>query len=162
VCSSDLFELGNLTFGGGMLSELPVGQKSSLYTNLHLGIVPFGGYSIKLGPDTASFRDFNYGGGAGAKFESNLDFHNFLSIYISAFYYWMARYSGTKENNLIGIIRPTVFFRVCKNMQLGFQYFLYTNDKYSYKVHTSNLISSEQKVVLLFNLGNDKPDKYKN
>ena len=152
---NSIFELGNLFFSGGIISKLPLGQKSFLNTNLHLGLVPFGGYSIKPGPDTAPFRDFNYGGGAGAKIESTLDFRNFVNINIFASYYWMDTYSGIKENNFIGIFKPTILFRVYKNMQLGFQYFVYTNDKFAETVHTSNLRSSEQKFVLLFNIGNN-------
>jgi hypothetical protein len=155
--NNSIFELGNLTFSGGILSKMAVGQKSLLYSNLHLGIVPFGGYSVKLGPDTALFRDFNYGGGAGAKLESTFGFRNIVNLNISALYYWMYRYTGTKENNLIGIIRPTLLIRVVRNVQLGFQYFLYTNDKYYQQIHTSNLKSSEQKFMLLFDFGTNKP-----
>jgi hypothetical protein len=154
--NNSIFELGNLTFSGGILSKMAVGQKSFLYSNLHLGIVPFGGYSVKLGPDTALFRDFNYGGGAGVKLESTFGFRNIANLNISALYYWMFRYTGTKENNLIGIIRPTLLIRVAKNVQLGFQYFLYTNDKYFQQIHTSNLKSSEQKFMLLFDFGTNK------
>ena len=152
--NNHIFELGNLTFSGGIISEMPVGQKSFLHTNLHLGIVPFGGYSINLGPDTSLFRDFNYGGGVGSKIDCTLEIHKFININLSAIYYWMKTYSGIKEDNLIGIIEPTILLRVQKNIQLGFQYFLYTNDKYSNKIHTSNIINSEQKFVVLYNFGN--------
>ena len=114
--NNQVFELGNLTFNGGLLSKLAFGPKSFLYTNLHLGLVPFGRYSIKPVADTASLRDFNYGGGTGAKFEGTLNIHNFINMNISVFYYWMSTYSGTKENNLIGIIRPTVLFQRGFNM----------------------------------------------
>jgi len=162
--NNKIFELGNITFSGGILTKLPVGQKSFLYTNFHLGILPFGGYSIKLGPDTASVRDFNYGGGASAKLESTFDFHHFMNLNISAQYYWMNTYTGIGEHNLIGIINPTILFRVYKNIQVGFQYFLYTNYMYHDGI-TSNLRNSEQKLMLLYNFGDskssDKPDKAK-
>ncbi|MFA6924867.1 MAG: DUF3943 domain-containing protein [Bacteroidales bacterium] len=152
--NNNTFELGNITFSGGILSKLPVGKKSFLYTNLHLGIVPFGGYSTKLGPDTSEFRDYNFGGGMGGKFKSTLDICNLVNVGFSADYYWMRTYSGTPGNNLIGIIKPSILFRVYKNLNLGFEYFLYANDRNPGKHPDFDMKNSEQRIILLYDFKN--------
>ena len=72
--SNKKFELGNIAFGSGVFSKLPVGSSNSvLYTNFHLAIVPFSGNSTRNGPDTTEVRDYNFGGGLEGKFESTLN-----------------------------------------------------------------------------------------
>ena len=157
--NNNTFELANLTFSGGILSQYPVGSKSYLNTNFHLGIVPFGGYSVIPGPDTSQLRAFNYGGGLGAKFQTGLNICDRVNIKFSAMFYWMTKYAGISGNNLIGIIEPSILFRIYKNLHLGLEYFLYTNDKYADKPNDFDIKNAEQKFVLLYKFENNKHSK---
>src|SRR6185295_13595890 len=54
------FELGSIGFGGGVFTKMPVGKTSTLYANAHLAIVPFGGHSRLVGPDSSQVRDYDF------------------------------------------------------------------------------------------------------
>ncbi len=43
------FELGTIGFGPGVISKLPISKSTSLYTDLHVDIVPFGALSGRFG-----------------------------------------------------------------------------------------------------------------
>jgi len=61
-------ELGTIAFGGGIMSRFPVYKDSYLFSHIYLAIVPFGGNSTQLGPDTSQIRDYNFVGGMETKF----------------------------------------------------------------------------------------------
>ena len=60
---NNIFEVGALGFGGGLISKIPVAQHSNIYSSLHLAAVPLAGNNTQYGPDTSEFRHYNFGGG---------------------------------------------------------------------------------------------------
>ncbi len=142
------FELGTIMFGGGVVTKLPITTNSNLYTNIHLGIVPLAGNSTQYGPDTSQFRDYNYGGGLGGKFESTFELGKAASATFIGYYYWIHTYVGHKGDHYIGIIRPRIEIRFVNNLSLGFEHLVYYSDRYPADYHPIHLVRTEQRVFL--------------
>jgi hypothetical protein len=153
------FELGTIAFGGGMISKLRVSENSNLYFDLHLGIVPLAGNSTRLGPDTSQFRDYNFGGGAEGKLETTLNLAGWASVTFRGFYYWIHTYVGNAGNNFIGIIKPSVAFRIVSNLSLGFEQVVYYCDRYPRDFHNVHDVRTEQKVFLQLYIDNFKQQR---
>jgi hypothetical protein len=153
------FELGTIAFGGGLISKLPIGANSNLYWDVHLGIVPLGGNSTRLGPDTSQFIDYNYGGGMETKFESTLNLGGWASVTFRGYYYWIHTYVGFAGDNFIGIIKPSIAFRVVDNLSLGFEQLVYYSDRYPRDFPNVHDVRTEQKVFLQFYVDNFKHEK---
>lgn len=142
------FELGAITFGGGVLSKLSLTNNSILYTNLHLGIVPLAGNSTRYGPDTSEFRDYNYGGGLAGKFLSTLEIGKRASVTFVGYYYWIRTYVGHKGNHYIGMIRPRLEIRFVNNLSLGLEHLVYYSDRYPSDFHPIHIVRTEQRIYL--------------
>jgi hypothetical protein len=142
------FELGTITFSGGVVSKLPLSKKSDLYTTLHLGIVPLAGNSTRYGPDTSQFRDYNYGGGLQANLESTLELGRRASATFVGYYYWIHTYVGHRGDHFMGIIRPRIEVRFINNLSLGFEHFVYYSDRYPADFHAIHLVRTEQRIFL--------------
>ena len=153
------FELGTIAFGGGMISKLPVSANSNLYFDVHLGIVPLAGNSTRLGPDTTEFRDYNYGGGAEGKLETTLNLGGWVSVTLRGFYYWIHTYVGNAGNNFVGIIKPSVAFRVFGNFSLGFEQLVYYSDRYPHDFPDVHDVRTEQKIFLQLYIDNFKQER---
>jgi hypothetical protein len=153
------FELGTIAFGGGMISKLAVSATSNLYLDVHLGIVPLAGNSTRLGPDTSQFRDYNYGGGAEGKLETTLNLGGWASVTLRGYYYWIHTYVGNAGNNFIGIIKPSVAFRVFGNFSLGFEQLVYYSDRYPHEFPDVHEVRTEQKIFLQLYIDNFKQER---
>lgn len=146
------FELGAIAFGGGVFTKLPISKTSNLYTNLHLGIIPFAGNSTRFGPDTSQVRDYNFGDGFMAKFESTITLGKYATGSMVFYYYLIHTYIGSPGNNYIAILKPRVTIRIYKPLNIGFEYFVYYNDRYITGIHAIHSMQTEQKVFLLLYL----------
>jgi len=153
------FELGTIAFGGGMISKLPVSSSSNLYFDVHLGIVPLAGNSTRLGPDTSQFRDYNYGGGAEGKLETTLNLGGWVSVTFRGYLYWIHTYVGYAGDNFIGIIKPSVAFRIAGNFSLGFEQLVYYSDRYPRDFPYIHNVQTEQKIFLQFYIDNFKQER---
>ena len=146
------FELGAIGFGGGLITKVLVDKvsKSNLYTSLHLAAVPFAGSSRQFGPDTTQVRDYDYGGGLEGKFESTINMGKRATATMVGYYYWIHNYVGIQENNFIGILRPRVTISIIKSLSIGYEHFIYLNDRYINSLSPSHLQRTEEKIFLLF------------
>jgi Domain of unknown function (DUF3943) len=150
------FELATVAFGPGMISKLPVSANSTLYFDVHFGIVPLGANSMILGPNNSEFRDYNYGGGAEGKLEGVLVLGGWAKVRLRSNYYWLHTYVGIAGDNFIGIVRPTVEFRLVDNLSIGFEHLVYYSDRYALGVPTDLNVRTEQKVFLQYDIENFK------
>ena len=153
------FELGTIAFGGGMISKLPVSENSNLYFDVHLGVVPLAGNSTRLGPDTTQFIDYNYGGGLETKFESTLNLGGWASVTFRGYYYWIHTYVGNMGDNFIGIIKPSIAFRLVDNLSLGFEQLVYYSDRYPRDFADVHDVRTEQKIFLQYYIDNFKQER---
>jgi len=149
------FELGTIALGGGIMSKYPVSKDAYILANFHLGVVPFGGNSTQLGPDTSQFRDYNFCGGMETKLEAGLNL-DWASVQLNGYYYWLNTYVGTPGNNFVGIIRPRITIKLIKNLNLGFEELAYITDRYTSDFGNFHAVRTEQRLYLMLNGGNLK------
>lgn len=147
---NNIFEVGSMGFGGGLISKMPLGEKSNIYSNIHLAVVPLAGNNTQFGPDTSDYRQYNFGGGLEGKMEERLNFGRWGTMGFTAFYYWIHTYDGLPGNSLVAILKPTVTLRLFNNVSLGFEHHIYHNDRYINQIPTLHLTRTEQKIYLQF------------
>jgi hypothetical protein len=146
------FELGAIGFGGGVFSKLPIGKNSALYTNIHLAAIPFAGNSTHFGPDTLQFRDYNFGDGMEAKFESTINIGKWGTASMIYYFFFIHTYVGLPGNNFIGILKPRMTLKLYKNMSIGFEHYVYYNDRRLRGFPAIHSSRTEQKIFLFLYL----------
>jgi hypothetical protein len=147
---NNIFEVGAIGFGGGLISKMHVGQHSNIYSNIHLAVVPLAGNNTQYGPDTSNYRFYNFGGGLEGKMEETLNLNNWISLGFTGFYYWIHTYDGVPGNSLVGILKPTIAIKLFKNVSVGFEHHIYHNDRFIPESPTLHLTRTEQKLYLQF------------
>ncbi|MGZ3925225.1 MAG: DUF3943 domain-containing protein, partial [Flavisolibacter sp.] len=153
---NNIFEVGALGFGYGLISKIPAGVHSNIYSNVLFGVVPLAGNNTRYGPDTSNYRFYNFGGGAEAKVEEMVNLRNWVSLGFSSFFYWIHTYNGVPGNSLVAIMQPTIAVKLIKNTSIGFEHQIYHNDRYSKEFSTLHLTRTQQKLYLQFFFGNGK------
>ncbi len=152
-----IFELSTIAIGGGLFSKLPLGKTSFLYTNVHLGVVPFAGASSGPISDTSQYRDFNFGYGAEGKLETSLVLGNIATLGASYYYFIIHAINsvGVDEpgvaslgTNLMAILEPRITFRIYKNLNVGGEYYYYAQTHIN--GFTASNYHSEQEIFLEF------------
>jgi len=146
------FELGTIGFGGGIVSKLPLSRSSNVYTRIDLALVPFAGSSTRFGPDTSQIRDYNYGGGLEGKFETTFNLGKYATASFIYYFYWIRSYVGLNGNNFIHILKPRITLRLYRFLSVGFENYLYYNDRYLRGFPAIHAVQTEQKIFLLFYL----------
>jgi hypothetical protein len=153
------FELSTIAFGPGVLFKLPLSKNSNLYTNFHLGLVPFAGSSVGAVSDTAQFRDYRFAYGLEGKVESGLNLGERAMFYLNYYYYFIHAFdntgknepqAGTLGNNFISIIRPKVTVQIYKHFNLGYEESIYINDHYQQNYPSLHTVQREQRIFLMF------------
>jgi hypothetical protein len=138
-----------MAFGPGIISKIQLSKNSSLYTNLHIDYVPFGALSKRSGiSDTAQVRDYDYSGGAEAKIESAFNIGGWVSLSFIGYYWWFHTYIGVAGNNYIGIIKPSISFRIFDNISLGVEHLVYYSDRYPTNFAAVHSVRTEEKVFV--------------
>jgi hypothetical protein len=149
---NNIFELGAIGLGAGVISKVLLPGSSNLYSTLHLSFVPIAGNSSIRGPDTLTqIRDYNYGGGAEAEIESSLNLGNIVRASVIANYYWVHTYIGLPGNNFIGILKPKITVEVFNNVSLGLEHIIYYDDRYPRgedQRPSQHFVRTEQKIFL--------------
>ncbi|MCX6305953.1 MAG: DUF3943 domain-containing protein [Bacteroidetes bacterium] len=146
------FELGTIGFGGGVVSKLPIGRTSNLYTRIDLALVPFAGNSTHFGPDTSQVRDYNYGGGMETKLETTFNLGKYATASVVYYFYWIRTYIGINGNNFIHILKPRITVRLYKYLSIGVENYMYYNDRYLRGYPAIHAVQTEQKIFLIFYL----------
>jgi len=176
------FEYGSAGFTGGIMTKYNLSKNSNLYTKLHIGYIPLAGASKWFGPsDTIQSRDYDYGTGMQAQFETNLNLGRVLSITLRDYNYWVHTFNGpdnlyyasegiyvnTSGNTFINIIKPQLTLTIAGNLRIGFEQLIYYSDMYSISHSVVHRNQTEQKIFLTYNIedfhhGNKPDNKEKN
>lgn len=143
------FELGTFAFGPGIISRLPLSENSSLSTNIHVGIVPFGALSGRFGPDTSQLRDYDFEGGAEAKVENTVNIGGWADFTIVGYYWWLRPYTGVPGNSYIGLVKPRIAFKIFNTVGIGFEHQIYYSDRYPTDLVSTHAVRTEEKVYLM-------------
>ena len=157
------FELGTLGFGGGVVSMLPLSKTSNLYSSIHLAVVPFAGSSRRAGPDMSQVRDYNYGSGFEARFESTINLNKYATATMIYYFYaiWNS-FDGPSGKNFIHIVRPRITVRLYKFLSIGVEDYIYFNDRFERDLPPIYIVSTEQKIFLLIFLEDKQRRGYYN
>lgn len=148
---NNIFEVGAIGFGGGLISRIRASNRSNIYSNIHLAVVPLAGNNTRFGPDTSEYRFYNFGGGLEGKMEETLNIGQWLNLGFTAFYYWIHTYNGYPGNSLVAILTPNIAVKLFKNVSLGFEHYIYHNDRFlTDGTPTLHLTRTEQKLYLQF------------
>ena len=154
---NNLFELGSIGFGPGIISHLPLRKHSNLYSALHFAAVPLAGNSTHTSVDLdAKLRQYNYGGGFEAKIDETLNLNNWASIGFSAYYYWLTTYHGNPGFSQVAILKPRLTVRVRGNTSIGLEQHFYNNTRSLNDIPTFNVTTTEQKFFVLIYLEDKK------
>ncbi len=155
------FELSTIAFGGGLFSKLPLWKNANLYTNLHLGVVPFGGSSLGPVSDTSQFRDYRFAYGMEGKIETTLNLGNFASIGLLYYYYIIHSFDntgkdeslyGTLGTNYINMLKPRITIQIYKDLSFGVEHNIYFNDHYQRNYPALHYVETEQRIFLMLYL----------
>jgi hypothetical protein len=146
------FELGTMAFGPGIITKLPVSSNSNLYTNIHIGVVPFAGNSTRYGPDTSQIRDYDFGGGAESKFECTLNLGSRIRFTFVGSYFWFHTYVGSPGDNYIGVLKPSIGLRLFNNLSVGVEHLVYYSDRFTRNYGDFHQVRTEQRVNLTLSI----------
>jgi hypothetical protein len=144
------FELGTIGLGGGIITKLPVSKTSDLYTNFHLAIIPLAGNSTRFGPDTSQLRDYNFGYGLEGKAETTLNMGTYATTSLVYYYYMIRTGIGAAGDNFIGILKPRITVHLFKDLNIGYEHFIYYNDRYLKNFPAIHSMRIEDKLFLMF------------
>lgn len=145
---NNIFEVGTLGYGVGLIARIPVKRHSNIYSAIHLAVVPLAGNNTQFGPDTSEFRHYNFGGGMEAKIEETFNLNDWATLGFSGFYYWIHTYDGLPGNSLVGILKPVITVKLFKNLRMGFEHLIYHNDRFLNEGANLHLTRTEQKIFL--------------
>jgi hypothetical protein len=150
---SNIFELGTLAFGGGIIAKWKWSENSNLQTAFHLGVVPLGASNspnIDIVEEGVHVRNYDYSGGGEVKFEGTLNLANRGQLTAIYYFYRLYTYVGPSGSKNIQIFKPRIALRIFNNLSLGFEYVWYHKDTYFQNFPDVNVSNSEQKVYLMF------------
>ena len=146
---NEVFEIGSMGFGAGMINKVPMGKKLQLRTVIHGAVIPLAGNNNPYLPDTTESRSYNFGGGLQTKLETSLEIANRVTLGVRAYQYFITTYTGTAGNSLVGIIKPSVSVRIFSNLHLGLEHHIYHNDRYRTRGREKfHITRTEQKAFL--------------
>jgi hypothetical protein len=143
------FELSTLSFGAGVATRLALGENKSLFTNFHLGVIPLAGNDTAGGPTLSDSRDYCFGNGLQAKFESALRLGQ-LNLAFAGYYYWIHHNIGDIEDNFIGILRPAISVDLNDFISIGFEQMYYLDDRYPVGAREIHMERTEQKLYATY------------
>lgn len=146
--NNNIFEIGSLGFGPGVISRIHLGTNSRLYTGLHFAAVPLAGNSTRFGPDTSEFRDYPFGGGFEGRIEERLNIGRWLSLGFNGYYYWIYNYEGSSGKSRIGIIKPSVTVKLFRNVSIGAEHHVFYDNRFLENNQELHLRRTEQKFFL--------------
>jgi hypothetical protein len=146
------FELGTTAIGPGLITKHELSKDINFYSTYQLCAVPLAGAGVHYRTDTATVRDYNYGGGLEAKYEGTLTLGKKATIGLLAYYFWTHTYVGEPGNNFLGVLRPRLTIQLYKNLSVGYENFAYFNNQYYTNRPLSNADKTidESKIFLLF------------
>jgi Domain of unknown function (DUF3943) len=150
------FEVGTIALGGGVIWQLPISKIGIFQNELHLAGVPLGASNTRIVPNgdvNFGFQNYTYSGGVEMKYEAALNFPwvRFASEY---YLYWLHTYVGKPGDNFLRILRPRVSLKVYRDINLGYEFLLYSRTDYNPNAPDLRVRTQEQRLYVLFRFEN--------
>ncbi len=149
---SKIFEIGTMGFGGGIIAKWQLSKNSNLQSALHLGVVPLAASNspnIDIVEAGVHVRNYDYSGGAEAKFEGTLNLENRGQVTAIFYLYRLHTYIGPAGYKNIVVFKPRIAVRLFSNLSLGFEYLLYHKDSYFRYFPDVSKRGDEQRLYLI-------------
>jgi hypothetical protein len=128
-----------------------------------LAIVPFAGSTKRFGiSDTSQYRDYNFGGGLEGKFEGTVNLSKYATFSMIYYFFMVHTYVGTPGNNFLHILKPRITVALYKGLNIGFENYIYYNDRYETDYPNMHTVRMEQKLFLLLYLQDKQRRGYYN
>ncbi len=127
--NSNIYQVGGISIGGGLIYKFPNISKGELVTSTHISVMVMGGADSEYAPyyeveGLDSARTYNLGVGLSGKFEGVLRL-DIGSLYISYNLYWIKTIDGAPGSESVGIIKPKLFFHLSDTWDIGFEFLIY-------------------------------------
>ena len=154
------FELSTIAFGPGLLTKLPLSRNSDLYTNFHLGFVPFAGSSVGPVTDTSFYRDYRFAYGWEGKLETSLNISKYGTLGLLYYYYFIHAFDNTGKdespvnslgNNHVSVLKPRITAHIYRALSIGLEHNIYLNDHYQAGFAPLHYTQTEQRIFVMFN-----------
>jgi hypothetical protein len=149
---STIFEIGVLGFGGGIISKWQFSKNSNFQSAFHLGFIPLSASNspyVDIVENGVHGRNYDYSGGAEAKFEGTLNVGQIGQVTAIYYLYLLHTYVGPSGNKIISIFKPRIAIKISNNLSLGFEYLYYHKNSYLRDFPDINRGHSEQKIYLM-------------
>jgi hypothetical protein len=149
---SKIFELGAVGIGGGLIARWKLSGNSNFRAVFHLGVVPLGASNsprIDIVEEGVHLRNYDYSGGADAKFESTLNLGNRGQLTAIYYFYRLYTYVGPAGFKNVQIFRPRVALRILGNLSLGFEYAWYHKASHFRDFPDVHVTNGEQKLYMM-------------
>jgi hypothetical protein len=144
----EVFELGTLGLGAGIISRMKIGGNSALDSRWYASVVPLAGYSTRFGADTSEFRTYNFGGGFQARVDEVLSLAKWSTLAFQGNFYWLGTYNGVAGKSLIAILKPRIQFKLSQSFGFGLEHDIYYHARYAKNFPDLHLRRSEQRVFV--------------
>lgn len=119
---SNIFHLGMVGYGPGLLSKLKMGSKTVLQSGAHLVAIPVSqSRRALLAKDSAAYTRFIFGGGIKGHLEENLNWNNRIFFSLVNSYYKMFSYQEIPGTYSYTVIKPGIQVKIFKKINLGFE-----------------------------------------
>ncbi len=97
--------------------------------------------------------------GGETKFETTLNLGASVNLTFRGYYYWIHTYVGIAGESFVGIIKPSVAFRILGNFSLGFEHLVYYTDRYPRDFPDFHDVRTEQRIFLQYYVDNFKQQR---
>jgi len=145
---NNTFELSTIGLGGGAITKYSFSKEIILYTGFHVAGVPFAGNSTRFGPNTSQVRDYAFNYGLEAQFTARLNFGKYVSTSVEYYYYILHTFNGQPGDNYVAVLKPRITVQIFKNTSIGFEQFVYYDDRYLTGLPPIFSVRTEQKIFL--------------
>ena len=152
------FEFGDVAFGPGIVTKVPIGNEHNIYFNALASFFPFGANNAHFFPlDSTQQRDYSYGDGLNAKAELGFSlFDDFIDIDATGMYILFDSYYGVPVNNQMLLVKPRLAFNVWHNLGLGVEDQIYYSNRFGGSMASGTIHQTEQRFFVQWNW-NDFP-----
>jgi len=126
---NSIYQIAALDLGGAIMYRSPRSKYFGMLIKTGVYFIPMGGansdyskyYLVKA---LNRSRDYNISFGASSK-TSLIFLFPYTFFKIDYLFWWFKTWQGARGNEIIGVLKPTLSFRILGRIKLGLQYFMY-------------------------------------
>jgi hypothetical protein len=130
---NELFKIGSISAGPGLMSRIRLGKDFTLVANPYAGYIFIGGSNNEY-VDSYQGRDYNFGWGVKGMFNVLLSHPSYGSIYLDYSYFSIWAREGASGRDRLHVLDAIYMLRVWRGLGAGLEY-TYYNRKAHYKEH---------------------------